>query len=284
MDHMTNDKRARRIDPAKLCRAMSERGLCDSATYFFGKEYFDCCAPADSACAPRPMDELDERVRDMGLTTEELAGMLRNSTEWGSPAPFDFRAPYFCGDREGLLSIKDDDMEAYVTEAIGGEGMEDFIEWCVGYGFITERWLSEGGGELAALLDAPIWADDEAEGPEDATTETNITNDIDDMKEIEEIKESKSVNPAHYGAGLKHECIDVMVQQFGRDKVMAFCQLNALKYLFRMDRKGRPAEDAAKARWYLRRYEKLRRDKANEAALMGEVKALVSADGKGGEA
>lgn len=88
-----------------------------------------------------------------------------------------------------------------------------------------------------------------------------------------------AINPAHYGAGAKHECIDVMMQQFGREKVMAFCQLNAFKYLFRMDHKGQSANDAAKARWYLRRYEKLRNDEKVASDLMAKADSK-----KGGEA
>lgn len=278
---MTEDKK-RRIDPAKLYKVMGERGLYDCATYFFGKEYL-CCEP-DATSTPHPMDELDGRIEAMGLSTEELFEMLRASTEWGSVAPFNFHAHYFCGDREGLLSIKDDDLEAYVNEAIGNGAMEDFIEWCVNYGFINEKWLSEGRGELAALLDAPIWEDDEAEEGQPEKEQKEETNNANNTLEIMDVKENKNINPGHYGAGMKHECIDVMTQQFGRDMVMAFCQLNAFKYLFRMNRKGRPAEDAAKARWYLRRYEKLRRDKDDEAALLGEVKAIISDDEKGGEA
>lgn len=275
----------RYIDAAKLYKVMSERRLCDYAVDHFGMEYLRC-AP-DMASTPHEMDELDDRVGAMGLPTEELSRMLTQSKRYGSSQPFNFKAKYFCGDKDGLVSIETDDILSFTYEAIGGECMEDFIEWCVNYGFISEKWLREGGSELSALLDEPIWNYYQACGPDDEgqpgqAGETdeyiNLTN------KLKEMEENKNINPAHYGAGGKHECIDVMTQQFGLEKVMTFCQLNAFKYLFRMDGKGRPAEDAAKARWYLRRYERLRRAKEDEARLLGDVKTAIVGDGKGGEA
>lgn len=61
-------------------------------------------------------------------------------------------------------------------------------------------------------------------------------------------------NPSHYAPKGGIECIDVMVQQFGRKEVEDFCKLNAFKYVFRMEHKGNPRQDAAKARWYLGKY------------------------------
>ncbi len=36
-------------------------------------------------------------------------------------------------------------------------------------------------------------------------------------------------NPKHYNAGT-YQCIDVMLDIFGKDKTAAFCELNAFKY------------------------------------------------------
>lgn len=259
----TNKKRY--IDAAKLYKVMNERRLCDYAVDRFGMEYLRC-AP-EMASTPHEMDELDKKVEDLGLSTEGLYYTLMQSTRYGSLQPFNFRAKYFCGDHEGLISIEEDDILNYINEAIGGEGMEDFIEWCVNYELINEKWLREGGSELSALLDEPIWNYYSVCNPDDGQQAGQTEEAVELINEInkpEEMEENKNINPAHYGAGSRHECIDVMTQQFGAEKVMAFCQLNAFKYLFRMDGKGRPAEDAAKARWYLRRYEKLRRDKSDE--------------------
>lgn len=58
-------------------------------------------------------------------------------------------------------------------------------------------------------------------------------------------------HPAHYETG-KFECIDVMVEVFGAEKVAAFCECNAFKYLYRCENKHEtPQEDWKKARWYL---------------------------------
>ena len=58
-------------------------------------------------------------------------------------------------------------------------------------------------------------------------------------------------HPAHYETG-KFECIDVMVEVFGAEKVAAFYECNAFKYLYRCENKHEtPQEDWKKARWYL---------------------------------
>jgi hypothetical protein len=62
-------------------------------------------------------------------------------------------------------------------------------------------------------------------------------------------------HPSHYCTG-KFECIDVMLEVFGVEKVKAFCQLNAFKYLYRSDRKN-SIEDIQKAEWYLKKLQEL---------------------------
>ena len=64
---------------------------------------------------------------------------------------------------------------------------------------------------------------------------------------------SECVNhPDHYKTG-KFECIEVMKEIFGEEKVKDFCKLNAFKYLWRSDRKN-GNEDLKKAKWYLDTY------------------------------
>lgn len=59
-------------------------------------------------------------------------------------------------------------------------------------------------------------------------------------------------HPQHYCVnGL--ECLDIMEEVFGADKLQAFCVLNAFKYLFRFQRKNGD-EDIKKAHFYLGRY------------------------------
>lgn len=60
-------------------------------------------------------------------------------------------------------------------------------------------------------------------------------------------------HPNHY-QGSKLECIDVMLDVFGKDKVQAFCELNAFKYQWRSHKKGTDIQDKKKAMWYLDKY------------------------------
>lgn len=59
-------------------------------------------------------------------------------------------------------------------------------------------------------------------------------------------------HPAHYNSG-KLECIDVMLDVFGAHDTIAFCKINAFKYLFRAGKKADNSEkqDLEKAAWYL---------------------------------
>lgn len=65
-----------------------------------------------------------------------------------------------------------------------------------------------------------------------------------------ESKKNDMVNsPAHYKAG-ELECIDVMLELYGKEAVINFCMLNAFKYQFRCNKKDNCKQDLAKARWY----------------------------------
>lgn len=59
-------------------------------------------------------------------------------------------------------------------------------------------------------------------------------------------------HPDRYAWG-KFECIDVMLDVFGKDAVLHFCMLNAFKYLWRAEKKN-GIEDIKKAVWYLNKY------------------------------
>ena len=64
---------------------------------------------------------------------------------------------------------------------------------------------------------------------------------------------SSNINhPDHYKTG-NYECIEVMKEIFGEEKVKDFCKMNAFKYLWRSDRKNGD-EDLKKAKWYLDTY------------------------------
>lgn len=67
-------------------------------------------------------------------------------------------------------------------------------------------------------------------------------------------------HPDHY-QGTKIECIDAMLDVFGKEKVSAFCELNAFKYQWRADKKGTDIQDKLKAIWYLDKYVELNKEK-----------------------
>ena len=56
-------------------------------------------------------------------------------------------------------------------------------------------------------------------------------------------------HPAHYNKG-NIECIDAMIAAFGKAEVVTFCKINAFKYLWRAENKGKYKEDMEKAAWY----------------------------------
>lgn len=79
--------------------------------------------------------------------------------------------------------------------------------------------------------------------------------------EQKETSQKDNVNhPSHY-QGSKHECIDVMLDVFGKEKVSAFCELNAFKYQWRANSKGTDIQDKQKAIWYNQKYIELNTDK-----------------------
>lgn len=79
------------------------------------------------------------------------------------------------------------------------------------------------------------------------------------------MKDKDSINPGHYTYG-KYECIEVLEDILnGVEGVEAFCIGNAIKYLWRYQRKN-GTEDLEKAKWYITRAIKIRdaREEAEE--------------------
>ena len=59
-------------------------------------------------------------------------------------------------------------------------------------------------------------------------------------------------HPNHYGAGNGGlQCIEAMLQTFGKEATMAFCKLNSFKYIWRATYKGKETQDMEKAKRYL---------------------------------
>lgn len=70
--------------------------------------------------------------------------------------------------------------------------------------------------------------------------------------------------PPHYTHGM--ECIDEMIQLFGREATMNFCLLNAWKYRKRALHKN-GQQDIDKSDWYIAKYVELKKE-----AVMDESK------------
>lgn len=68
-------------------------------------------------------------------------------------------------------------------------------------------------------------------------------------------------HPDHYTTADGLECIEVMEQIYGIEKVKAFCQLNAFKYQWRAPHKGNQVKDLEKAQWYLNKFISLSQQK-----------------------
>lgn len=59
-------------------------------------------------------------------------------------------------------------------------------------------------------------------------------------------------HPNHYGAGKDGlQCIEAMLQTFGKQATMDFCKLNSFKYIWRSDHKEKETQDMEKAKRYL---------------------------------
>lgn len=57
-------------------------------------------------------------------------------------------------------------------------------------------------------------------------------------------------SPSHYNqAGI--ECIEAIYAALGPEGFKAYCQGNAMKYVWRHQYKGKPVEDLRKAQWYI---------------------------------
>lgn len=74
--------------------------------------------------------------------------------------------------------------------------------------------------------------------------EANPIFNIDNLNVVE--------HPNHYGAGNGGlQCIEAMLQTFGKNATMDFCKLNAFKYIWRSDHKDKEVQDMEKAKRYL---------------------------------
>jgi hypothetical protein len=112
--------------------------------------------------------------------------------------------------------ISDDPMiDAEVKNDLGAE-----VPFNGGEGFAFKPWDGEKAKEFFAALDAAM--DD-------------------------------AINPAHYQSESGVEAIDAIHAALGDEQFKGYLRGNAMKYLFRCERKGSPLENAKKAEWYIKR-------------------------------
>ena len=67
-------------------------------------------------------------------------------------------------------------------------------------------------------------------------------------------------HPEYYNRAGRKECIIEMLEKYGKDKVIAFCELNAYKYDYRKGLKDGNTEeqDKQKSKWYQDKAEELK--------------------------
>ncbi len=78
---------------------------------------------------------------------------------------------------------------------------------------------------------------------------------------IQEKKYDPVDKPEHYAHGAI-QCIDAMLDVYGKEAVQHFCLLNAFKYLWRTEHKN-GVQDVKKAIWYLNHYVELENGNEN---------------------
>ena len=121
-----------------------------------------------------------------------------------------------------------------------------------------EAWMKAAHDE-----DADLWEDEEEEDIDhyDMTTEkgrqevwelfSKVNQDDDDDDDDDYEDEHDAVhNPAHYNTG-SIECIEAIAESMSTEAFRGYLKGNCMKYLWRYDYKGKPAEDLQKASWYL---------------------------------
>lgn len=82
-----------------------------------------------------------------------------------------------------------------------------------------------------------------------------------EYKGAENIMENKKdvVNHPNHYTNREIECIDEMIQVFGKQAVMDFCLCNVWKYRYRAFAKN-GQEDIAKSDWYMKKYLELKKE------------------------
>lgn len=75
---------------------------------------------------------------------------------------------------------------------------------------------------------------------------------IDDSNMYNNLENDAVNNPQHYTQG-NIECIDAIKSSMSKEAFKGFLKGNAMKYLWRYEKKEKPLEDLKKCEWYLNR-------------------------------
>lgn len=70
-------------------------------------------------------------------------------------------------------------------------------------------------------------------------------------------------HPNHYNRPERKECIEEMIDMWGKEAVAIFCLLNSHKYLYRAGLKDNTHQDIQKAEWYIKKYNQLAKEIGN---------------------
>ena len=79
---------------------------------------------------------------------------------------------------------------------------------------------------------------------------------IDSSDMYHELENDAVNNPQHYTQG-SIECIDAIKSSMSNEAFKGFLKGNAMKYLWRYEKKEKPLEDLKKCEWYLNRLIKI---------------------------
>lgn len=122
-----------------------------------------------------------------------------------------------------------------------------------GYMIQAQPEMVEHAGDVITIADAGddyysvfendfAWSDKMLEPLQGVETDPKTEKGVDDPVE----------HPAHYTSG-EIECIDALKASMSHTEFCGFLKGNAMKYLWRYDKKGKAKEDLEKSRWYLDR-------------------------------
>ena len=135
----------------------------------------------------------------------------------------------------------------------------DKLEECLGYISTNLNLCSTRQGIALGEIGARELFDKLDQAFKELNELKKIQNYTNGSTPAKENKKEMVNHPSHYKSG-KIECIDAMLDVFGKDKVSAFCELNAFKYQWRSNNKGTNIQDKEKAIWYLSKYNELNKE------------------------